>query len=174
MQDGTNIAVAGFEGLRHARDQSGRRIVGDKTPGKLRGNEFGGAGTTDEKLDDLFTILYTTSMDLFSKNDFRIRIVDAFLKFELRIFARLLNGPASETTRDFGDVLLRVATVNAEGVKLHQLATVIFVQPTFLFLFVLSLRILRRQGPGKTVPGAAHLLALAKIEPAAAVGLAPK
>src|SRR6266567_9185175 len=102
---------------------------------------------------------HATSMNLFSENDFRIGIVDAFVKFELRIFARLLNGPASETTSDFGDVLLRVATVNAEGVKLHQLATVIFVQPTFLFLFVLSLRILRRQGPGKTVPGTAHLLA---------------
>jgi len=96
VQDSMNIAVAGFEGLRHARDESGRRIVGDETAGKLRGNELGGAGTTDEKLDHLFTIFYATSMNLFSKNDFRIRIVDAFVKFELRIFARLLNGPASE------------------------------------------------------------------------------
>src|SRR6266567_9232350 len=102
---------------------------------------------------------HATSMNLFSENDFRIGIVDAFVKFELRIFARLLNGPASETTRDFGDVLLRVATVNAEGVKLHQLAAVIFIQPAFLFLLVLGLRILRRQGPGEAVPAAAHLSA---------------
>src|SRR5436309_10800310 len=48
--------------------------------------------------------------------------------------ARLKDGPTSETARDFLHVLLRVATINSEGVKFHQLARVVFVDTAPLLL----------------------------------------
>ena len=42
---------------------------------------------------------------------------------------RVVNRPARERARHFGDVLLRVAAVDAERVQLHQLAAVVLVQP---------------------------------------------
>src|SRR5205085_5198382 len=48
--------------------------------------------------------------------------------------ARLEDGPTSETARDFLHVFLRVATINSEGVKFHQLARVVFVNPASLLL----------------------------------------
>ena len=41
----------------------------------------------------------------------------------------LLDRPAGERARHLGDVLLRVAAVDAERVQLHQLARVVLVQP---------------------------------------------
>src|SRR6185369_7200821 len=44
--------------------------------------------------------------------------------------AWLEDGPAGETSRDFLHVFLRVTTVDAECVQLHQLARVVFVDAT--------------------------------------------
>src|SRR5207237_6820807 len=41
---------------------------------------------------------------------------------------RALDRPAREGARDLGNVLLRVATVDAERVQLHQLAAVVLVE----------------------------------------------
>src|SRR5208283_1181248 len=80
---------------------------------------------------------------------------DIVVEFELRIFAGLFDGPAGEAAGDFGDVLLGVAAIHAEGVKFHQFAAVIFVEAT-LRLFVLRLLL----GPrGIVVRPTAHLLA---------------
>src|SRR5437764_1371448 len=48
--------------------------------------------------------------------------------------ARLEDGPTSEATRDFLHVFLRVTTINSEGMQLHQLARVVFVDATSLLL----------------------------------------
>ena len=47
---------------------------------------------------------------------------------EAAALPRLLDRPAGERARDLGDVLLRVAAVDAERVQLHQLAAVVLVQ----------------------------------------------
>src|SRR6266404_8811017 len=82
-------------------------------------------------------------MNLFPENDFGIGIMDTFVKFELRIFARFFDGPSGEAAGHFGYVLLGVAAVNAEGVKLHQFAPIILVQTPFLLLLVPGLGVLR-------------------------------
>src|SRR6185295_15378986 len=48
--------------------------------------------------------------------------------------ARLEDGPTSKTTSYFLHVFLRVATLDAECVELHQLARVVFVDTTPLLL----------------------------------------
>ena len=58
-------------------------------------------------------------------------------KFEDRIFAGLFDGPTGEATRDFGDVFLGVAAIDAERVQLHQFPAVVFVETAILFLGLL-------------------------------------
>src|SRR5262245_19227057 len=53
--------------------------------------------------------------------------------------ARLKDGPAGETARDFLHVLLSVTTVDAESVQLHQLASVVFVYAASRLLLLLLL-----------------------------------
>ena len=48
---------------------------------------------------------------------------------EAAALPRVVDRPAGERARHFGDVLLRVAAVDAERVQLHQLAAVVLVQP---------------------------------------------
>ena len=55
-------------------------------------------------------------------------IVDAAVEDELAAALRLQNGPAGEAARGFGNVLLRVAAIHAEGVQFQQFAAVVFVQ----------------------------------------------
>src|SRR6516162_1553828 len=43
--------------------------------------------------------------------------------------ARFLQGPAGKYASNFSDVLLRVTPVHAEGMQLHKLAGVVFIQP---------------------------------------------
>src|SRR6266849_6390779 len=50
------------------------------------------------------------------------------LKPEAATFFRLFDGPTREHLGNFGDVFLRVSAVDAESVKLHQLAAIVFVQ----------------------------------------------
>src|ERR1700747_2841841 len=141
--DGSNIAIGTFESLRHASDQCRRRIIRNEAPGELSGNKLCGAGILYEKVYDLLAVFHPTGVKFFSENDFRIGIVDAFVKLELRIFARFFNGPSSKTARDFGYILLGVAAVNAEGVQLPQLGSIIFVPTPFLLFLVLGLAVLR-------------------------------
>ena len=53
--------------------------------------------------------------------------------------ARSNDGPTREAARDFLHVLLRVTAVDAEGMQLHQLACVIFVDAASLLLLLRSL-----------------------------------
>ena len=139
-------------------NQRRRRIVGHEAAGKLRGNEFCGAWMTYQQLNHLFGVFHSAGMNLFSKDQLGVGIVDAFVKFELWIFARLFNGPSGEAASNFADVFLGIPSVNAEGVKFHQFAAVILVQATFLFFLVWILRIFLRCWPRKSVEAGARLL----------------
>ena len=44
--------------------------------------------------------------------------------------ARLEDGPTGKAARDFLHIFLRVTTIDAERVQLHQLARVVFVDAT--------------------------------------------
>src|SRR5262245_9662738 len=49
--------------------------------------------------------------------------------------ARLEDGPAGKTARDFLNVLLCVTAVNAECVQFHELARVVLIDPASLLLW---------------------------------------
>src|ERR1700747_2898457 len=136
--DGSNIAIGTFESPRHASDKCRRRIIRNEAPGELSGNKLCGAGILYRKVYDLRALFHPAGLNLFPENDLRIGIVDAFVKFKLRIFARFFDGPSSKAAGDFGYVLLGVAAVNPEGVQLHQLASIIFVQTAVLLFLVLD------------------------------------
>ena len=69
-----------------------------------------------EHVDHLLAILHSTRVDFLAKHVFRIGIVQSVVELEIRVHARPVNRPAGEAPRHFGDVLLRVAAVDAEGV----------------------------------------------------------
>src|SRR5271168_5558602 len=75
-------------------------------------------------------------MNLFSEHELGVGIMQIVVELEFGSLARLLDGPAGEAARYFGDVFLRVAAVNAEGVQFHQLAAVIFIQTAIVFLLL--------------------------------------
>ena len=70
----------------------------------------------------------------------------------------LLDRPARERARDFDDVLLRIAAIDAKRVQLHQLAPVVLVEPALLPLrprsgSAASSGIGRRPRPRRRAPG---------------------
>src|SRR4051794_14479333 len=69
-----------------------------------------------------------TFFELLPEHDFFARLVPALIELEFPTLLRLLDGPPGEDLRQFGYVLLRVAAVDAQRVKFHNLARVIFIQ----------------------------------------------
>jgi hypothetical protein len=67
--------------------------------------------------------------DTGTEHDLFALVVNARLETEARFAARLANRPAGKTARDFVHVLLRVAAVDPQSMKLHQLARVVLVEP---------------------------------------------
>src|SRR5260370_24777771 len=63
-----------------------------------------------------------------SQNCLRSRLVSFGIEHETPTLINGLNGPAGKDARHLGDVGLRVATVDAQRVQLHQLTSVIFVE----------------------------------------------
>ncbi len=68
-------------------------------------------------------------------------IVLAFVEDETAAALGLRDGPAGEAARDFGDVLLGVAAIDAEGVEFHEFAAVVFVETLLLFLAGAEVRV---------------------------------
>ena len=72
----------------------------------------------------------TARQDLVTENDFFAIVVQAGPVKKQSLFIRLLNRPSGKAARDFLNIFLRVAAVNAHRVQLHQLARVILVDAT--------------------------------------------
>src|SRR6476646_10943634 len=89
-------------------------------------------------------------MNFLSQNELRIRIVQSLVKLEFWILPRPLDGPPGKAPRHLRHILLRVTAINTERVQLHQLASVIFIQPAFVLLFLLSLWWTPRERPSET------------------------
>src|SRR5262249_9096179 len=66
--------------------------------------------------------------DCVSKHNLFFDVVHDGVELVLRNAIRLANGPASEGSSHSDNVLLRVASIDAECVKLQKLASVVFVQ----------------------------------------------
>ena len=76
----------------------------------------------------LAVLLAAAGLDRLSEHDLLAIVVHPRLESERAALARIGDRPAGERARDFLDVLLRVAAVDAERVELHQLARVVLVE----------------------------------------------
>src|SRR5204863_6630065 len=65
----------------------------------------------------------------------------------------LIDCPAGEDARQLGDILLRVSAIDAQGVELHDLAGVVFVERTATRAGVVEIEKHRRRlrGRGKQI-----------------------
>ena len=55
-------------------------------------------------------------------------VVHPLVEFEIRRPLRFADRPSGKAARDFSDVLLRVAAIDAQRVQFHQLAAVVLIQ----------------------------------------------
>ena len=77
--------------------------------------------------------LFAVRLDAMPEHDLVAGLVHCVRsKMEAAALSRLLERPAGKDAGDFGDVLLRVAAVHAEGVQLHQFAAIVFVESAAL------------------------------------------
>src|SRR5215813_1207082 len=123
-----------MEGVGHAFNQSIWRIIGDEAAGQFRGDELCSARVVDQQVADFFAVLHAASMDFLAKNELRAGIVKAIVEFEFGMLARFLDSPSGEAAGHFGNIFLGITAIDAEGVKLHEFAAIVFVQAAFLFL----------------------------------------
>src|SRR5215212_7315874 len=81
-----------------------------------------------------------------SEDEFLPGIVNARIELKTAAHARIVNRPPGQRARHFGDVLLRIAAVDAESVQFHQLAPIVFVETSLRARG--ALRLGRRLGSG--------------------------
>ncbi len=127
------VAVGLEEGLRHALHQRCRRIVGHEAHGQLPRNEVRGGRMMRQDVQHLLAVLDAAAgRNRHAQHHLFAVVVQPRVEGELAAALRLVDGPAGEAARHFGDVLLRIAAVHAEGVQFQQLAAVVFVQAAAL------------------------------------------
>ncbi len=86
-------------------------------------------GCVRENVEHLFAVVLAAArLDSVTEHDLLALVVQLRHEAEAAALARVRDRPAGERARDFGDVLLRVAAVDAERVQLEQLAPVVLVQ----------------------------------------------
>ncbi len=91
-----------------------------------------------ENVQHVLAVFPTTArFDLVTEHDLLARIVHSRLEAEAATLARTGNGPTGKAPRHGDHVVLRVAAVDAERVQLHQLATVVLVDPPFRPILIL-------------------------------------
>src|SRR5579863_2186886 len=66
--------------------------------------------------------------DVMAEHGLGTVVVQARIKKELRFALRLAQGPAGEAARHFNHVPLGIAAVDAQGVKFHELATIVLIE----------------------------------------------
>src|SRR6185295_602071 len=114
-------------------DKRFRWIVAHEMARELRRDEARRRRCTRNHIQNLFAFLHTpASREFLPKNRLLAGVVYRWIEEKL---ARLpIEGPSRESARDFLHILLCVAAVNAERVKLHQLAGIIFVEAALRLL----------------------------------------
>src|SRR3954470_22359525 len=99
-----------------------------------------GRRTLGQNVQDVFGVLHpATGGKLVAEQDFLASIMDLRTEYESAALRRRFDRPAGERARDVDHVLLRIAAVDAEGVQLEQLTTVVLVQSLTLALLYWAL-----------------------------------
>src|SRR5258708_10161640 len=93
-----------------------RRIVRHKAHCQLGADKVCGRTMVCEQMQHLSSFLFTVVLDAMTKDDFVPMIVHALFEFEPAALLRLVNAPAGEDTRDFGNIFLSVPAVYPEGI----------------------------------------------------------
>src|SRR6185437_13067547 len=129
------IAIGRAKPGRGAVDERGWRRIADEAPHQRGRDEMSGRRVRREDVEHLLAIAHAAAgLDAVPQDDLFAIVVPARIEGEAAAVTRLLNRPAGEGASNFGDVFLRVAAVHAERVQLHQLASVIFVEPLWRVL----------------------------------------
>src|SRR5262245_7988176 len=94
-----------------------------------------GLWASTEHVEHLKTFVFAIFFDCCSQNDF----VAGFMFFGVEEKAsaqlRLLESPAGKYPRNFGHIVLRITAIDAQGMQLHQLTGVVFIQSFLLLRF---------------------------------------
>src|SRR5207253_7071356 len=106
-----------------------RRVVADKAARQFCRDESRGCRMRCQNVQHAFAVRDAAAGQNFvTEHDFLTVIMQSRPIEKETLLVWLLNGPATEATRDFLYVLLCVSAVDAERVQLHQLARIIFVE----------------------------------------------
>src|SRR5262249_26495335 len=128
---------------RHSIDQRLGRLIADKLSCELCCDELCGVRVVRKDVDHhLAVLLATAGGNLMTKDGLLAVVVHERSEHKAAALSRPIDRPPGETSRDFLNVLLGVAAVDSDRVKLHQLASVVLVY-SGLSLCKLSLRLRR-------------------------------
>ena len=129
---GVNIATPFFASqavVPIMRAQGGGRIIGHKMSRQLGRDKTGARWVSAQVIEQLVECLWSFGVP-FTKNSFRARLVQC--RDEPGLSASLrIDGPASQQVCRLSHILLRVTTVDPQGVELEQLARKVLVQSFF-------------------------------------------
>ena len=142
-QRGGDVAIAALEGLRHAVDQRTRRVVRQPVVGQLAADEARGGGCAGQAVQRLVHLGHALAVHGLAQELLGPEVVSARVEFKQalahvqrllrrwqarRVAAQLgLHAHAGQHPGELLHVALRVARVHAQGVQLHQLARVVFI-----------------------------------------------
>src|SRR3990167_9252794 len=93
-------------------------------------------------------VLPAAVLDFLAEDTLGAPVVELVHVEEARAKLERQERPAGEAARDFDDVLLGVAAIDAQGVELEQLAGVVFVQAAPLLLLRRAARLAVRGAAG--------------------------
>src|SRR5260221_9758514 len=148
MEHGTqyfaDVAVFLAESFRHAGHKVRRRIVRDKTHRQLARDKFSGGRMVRQNVQHLVAFALAVFADLVSQHIFCARLMRASIDLDAAAGLRLVIAPAGEYLGQFRYIFLAVPAFDYQGVQLHDLSRVIFIQAAGTVL----VRLLRPGEPG--------------------------
>src|SRR5215470_10554608 len=98
-----------------------------------------------KNLKHLHPFALSTAFNLVPEDHLFSRLMHAIVEEELSAASWFLDRPSGQDARQFGHILLRVTTVYAQRVQLHDLASVVLIQttgPLCLCLLIVNVAIL--------------------------------
>src|SRR5271155_1287871 len=84
--------------------------------------------TGGEPVKQFQTLAFALGLDAMPEYKLGSGFVHSRIELEAAAMDGLVDGPSRKNFSHLGNIVLRVATVHAQGVQLQQLATVVFVQ----------------------------------------------
>src|SRR4029079_2457613 len=127
MNGFSNVSIGLRERLRAPVDQRFGRFVTHEVARELHRDEARrGRMTGDDVEHALAFVLSVAGREFLAENHLLAGVVD--IRVEEELAGLPLERPSGQRTRYFLDVLLRVPAVDAERMKLHQLASIVLVE----------------------------------------------